>query len=53
MFFLEHIWVIPLLPMLGAATMFFFGRRLTKQLVNWFCVGAVVVAFAWACLAVF
>jgi len=53
MFFLEHIWIIPLLPMVGAATMFFFGRRLSKQLVNWLCVGAVVVAFAWACLAVY
>jgi NADH-quinone oxidoreductase subunit L len=52
MFFLEHIWVIPLLPMLGAAMMFFFGRRLSKRAVNAFCVGAVVVAFAWSCLAV-
>ena len=26
MFFLENIWVVPLLPLLGAATMFFFGR---------------------------
>jgi len=53
MFFLEHFWIIPLLPLMGAAVMFFFGRRLTKQMVNWFCVGAVVVAFAWSCLAVY
>ncbi|MBI2677753.1 MAG: NADH-quinone oxidoreductase subunit L [Candidatus Koribacter versatilis] len=26
MFFLEHIWVVPLLPLAGAAVMFFFGR---------------------------
>src|SRR5262249_41846356 len=26
MFFLEYIWIIPLLPLLGAAVMFFFGR---------------------------
>jgi NADH-quinone oxidoreductase subunit L len=39
--------------MFGAAMMFFFGRRLSKQMVNWFCVGAVVVAFAWSCLAVY
>jgi NADH-quinone oxidoreductase subunit L len=25
-FFLEYIWIIPLLPLLGAAVMFFFGR---------------------------
>jgi NADH-quinone oxidoreductase subunit L len=53
MFFLEHIWVVPLLPAIGAAIMFFFGRRLSKQAVNAFCVGAVVVAFAWSCLAVY
>jgi NADH-quinone oxidoreductase subunit L len=28
MFFLEHIWIIPLLPLFGAAMMFFFGRKL-------------------------
>ena len=26
MFFLDHIWIIPLLPLLGAAVMFCFGR---------------------------
>src|SRR5437588_9404041 len=26
MLFLEYIWVVPLLPLLGAAVMFFFGR---------------------------
>src|SRR5438270_7641218 len=25
-FFLQHIWIIPLLPLAGAAAMFFFGR---------------------------
>ncbi|MBV8206590.1 MAG: NADH-quinone oxidoreductase subunit L, partial [Acidobacteria bacterium] len=25
-FFLEHIWVLPLLPLFGATVMFFFGR---------------------------
>ncbi len=29
MFFLEHIWIIPLLPAFGAAMMFFFGRPLS------------------------
>jgi NADH-quinone oxidoreductase subunit L len=52
MFFLEHIWVIPLLPIFSAAVMFFFGRKLDKKAVNAFGVGTVVVAFAWACLAV-
>jgi len=29
-FFLTHIWLIPLLPAIGAAIMFFFGRKLQK-----------------------
>jgi NADH-quinone oxidoreductase subunit L len=52
MFFLEQIWVIPLLPIFSAGVMFFFGRKLDKKAVNAFCVGTVVVAFAWSCLAV-
>ena len=46
MFFLEHIWLIPLLPACGAAIMFFFGRQAAEvqrsmQSVS----GAVVLAF--------
>ncbi|MFZ3214268.1 MAG: NADH-quinone oxidoreductase subunit L, partial [Terriglobales bacterium] len=52
MFFLNHIWVIPLLPALGAALMFFFGRKLSKSAVNFFCVGLVVVAFVFSCFTV-
>ena len=52
MFFLSHIWLIPLLPAFGAAMMFFFGRKLQKSAVSAICVGVVVVAFLWACGAV-
>src|SRR5215467_14060031 len=52
MYFLDHIWLIPLFPAMGAACMFFFGRKLTKSAVSGVCVGMVVLAFAWACLAV-
>ncbi len=52
MFFLSHIWVIPLLPALGAVIMFFFGRKVQKSTVSAVCVGLVVVAFLFACLAV-
>jgi len=31
MFFLDKIWMIPLLPIFSAAVMFFFGRRLEKK----------------------
>ncbi len=102
-FFLENLWIVPLLPLFGAAMMFFFGRswapgvpapheeheapspdvthhdphaahgpadphapahsaalhsphptpeRLSHGLVNAVCVGAVVMAFLWSCLAV-
>jgi NADH-quinone oxidoreductase subunit L len=50
--FLDHIWLIPLFPAFGAAIMFFFGRRLQKSAVSAVCVGAVVVAFVFASLAV-
>ena len=49
MIFLDNIWLIPLLPAFGAAIMFFFGRKLTKQSVNVVCVGVVVLAFLFAC----
>ena len=52
MFFLNKIWLIPLLPAIGAAIMFFFGRKLQKSTVNAVCVGSVVFAFLMACGAV-
>ena len=52
MLFLEHIWLIPLLPAVGAAIMFFFGRRLQKATVSAVCVGTVALAFLMACGAV-
>ncbi|MGA7768830.1 MAG: NADH-quinone oxidoreductase subunit L [Candidatus Sulfotelmatobacter sp.] len=52
MLFLDHIWLIPLLPALGAALMFFFGRKLQKPTVSAVCVGSVVLAFLMACGAV-
>src|SRR5208337_3724079 len=52
MFFLDHIWLIPLFPAIGAVCMFFFGRKLSKSAVCGICVGLVVLTFAWACLSV-
>ena len=49
MFFLNNIYLIPLLPAIGAAIMFFFGRRLQKSSVNAVCVGVVVLVFLFAC----
>ena len=52
MLFLNHIYLIPLLPAFAAAVMFFFGRKLRKQTVSAVCVGAVILAFIMACGAV-
>ncbi len=52
MLFLDHIYLIPLFPAIGAALMFFFGRRLQKGTVSAVCVGTIVLAFIFACFAV-
>src|SRR5579862_674896 len=52
MLFLKYIWLIPLLPALGAALMFFFGSKLQKASVSAVCVGTIVLAFIMACGAV-
>ena len=52
MYFLDHIWLIPLFPAIGAACMFFFGRKLSKSAVSGICVGLVALAFLCACAAV-
>jgi NADH-quinone oxidoreductase subunit L len=52
MLFLDHVWLIPLLPAFGAALMFFFGRKFEKRTVSAVCVGVVVLAFVLACGAV-
>jgi NADH-quinone oxidoreductase subunit L len=50
--FLNYIWLLPLFPAFGAAMMFFFGRKMPKAAVNVVCVGVIVVAFLFACGAV-
>jgi NADH-quinone oxidoreductase subunit L len=52
MLFLDHIWLIPLLPAFGATLMFFFGRKLQRATVSAVCVGTIVLAFLIACGAV-
>src|SRR5437879_6252869 len=52
MLFLDYIWLVPLFPALGAAAMFFFGRKLQKATINAVCVGAVVLSFLFSCCAV-
>jgi len=47
--FLAKIWLIPLLPGLGATLMFFFGRKVEKRTVSTICVGTVALAFVLSC----
>jgi NADH-quinone oxidoreductase subunit L len=51
-YFLSHIWLIPFFPLVSSAVMFFFGRRLSKEAVNLFCVGSVFLSFLHALGAV-
>jgi NADH-quinone oxidoreductase subunit L len=44
--FIEHyIWLIPLLPLLGAATNLLIGRRLSHTAVNVIAVGSISISF--------
>jgi NADH-quinone oxidoreductase subunit L len=51
-YFLSHLWLIPLFPLISAATMFFVGRRLSKEAVNLFCIGSVFLSLLHAVGAV-
>jgi NADH-quinone oxidoreductase subunit L len=44
-FFLAHIWLIPMFPLITAAAMLFFGRKLKNDVINALCVGSVFVSF--------
>src|SRR5713226_3177672 len=51
-YFLDHIWLIPLFPLAGAALMLLAGRRLPNNAVSTICVGSVFVSFMFALGAV-
>ena len=51
-YFLEHLWLIPLFPLVTAALMIFIGRRLPNALVSLLCVGSVGLSFVFALGAV-
>ena len=52
-FFLRNIWLIPLFPLAGAATMFFIGRRLSNGSVSAVGVGSVGLSMIFAFGAIF
>ena len=52
-YFLEHIWLIPMFPLLTAALMLFYGRRLQKKIIDALCVGSVGLSFLYSAGAFF
>jgi NADH-quinone oxidoreductase subunit L len=52
-FFLRNIWLIPLFPLAGAATMLLIGRRLSNGGVSSVCVGSVGLSVIFAFGAIF
>jgi NADH-quinone oxidoreductase subunit L len=48
-----HLWVIPLLPLIGAAINGLFGRRFKNAIVNSVALFFTATAFIWAAWAVF
>ena len=52
-YFLEHLWLIPLFPLVTAALMLLIGRSLPRPAVSFFCVGSVFLSFVHAAGAVY
>src|SRR3954453_8312507 len=44
---MQHLWLIPILPLAGAAVNGLFGRRLSKPIINAVAVGSVLLSFLW------
>jgi NADH-quinone oxidoreductase subunit L len=51
-YFLQHLWLIPLFPLITAALMLFIGWLLPKGAVSFLCVGSVFLSFVHAAGAV-
>jgi NADH-quinone oxidoreductase subunit L len=47
-YFLDKIWLVPLLPLVTAAAMLFVGRRLPNRAVSALCVGSVFLSLVHA-----
>jgi NADH-quinone oxidoreductase subunit L len=52
-YFLEHLWLISLFPLITAALMLFIGHRLPNSAVSLLCVGSVFLSFLFAAGSVF
>ncbi len=52
-YFLAHLWLIPLFPLLSAALLFVLGRQLPKSAVSFFAGGSAALSFIFSAGAVF
>ena len=44
---MQHLWLIPTIPLAGAAINGLFGRRMPKSMVNVVAIGSVLLSFLW------
>src|SRR5918993_3940335 len=44
---MQHLWLIPTIPLAGAAINGLFGRRLPKAVINAVAIGSVLLSFLW------
>ena len=49
---LEHLWIIPLLPLLGSALNGLSGAKWPNKIINWVALGSTSLSFACALEAV-
>jgi NADH-quinone oxidoreductase subunit L len=45
---LDTIWIVPLLPIVGAAVLLLFGRRIGEPKAGWLATGLMALAFVWS-----
>jgi NADH-quinone oxidoreductase subunit L len=45
---LDLVWIVPALPLLGAALLLLFGRRIGEPKAGWLATGLMALSFAWS-----
>ena len=50
---LDLVWIVPALPLLGAAVLLLFGKRIGEPISGWIASGLMVLAFVWSVVMLF
>jgi NADH-quinone oxidoreductase subunit L len=45
---LDLVWIVPVLPLVGAALLLLFGKRIGEPVAGWIACGLMALAFAWS-----